>query len=99
MSDRSIRWTEGAEDDLLRLLEFLGRKDAALAERVLTSLRKALELARELPYVARAVDEDDMYLRQLVVRFGKRGYVAAYRISDEAITVIGIRHQREDDFD
>ena len=96
MSTRSLRWTEEAEEDLIRLYGFLAEKDVGAARRARVAIRRALELAKTFPYMCRKVS-DDPFLRELVISFGGGGYVAVFRIGDGEITVIGIRHQREDD--
>src|SRR5688572_24925998 len=95
---RSIRWTEQAEEDLLRLLEFLAETDSALTERALAAIRKGLDAAKTFPFACRKVEELNPYVREVVIRFGRAGCVAAFRIADDCITVLGIRHQREDDY-
>jgi plasmid stabilization system protein ParE len=38
-------------------------------------------------------------LRELVISFGGAGYVALFEIEDnETVTVLAVRHQREDDY-
>jgi len=37
--------------------------------------------------------------RELVIPFGKRGYVALFEIEDdEVVTILAARHQRESDY-
>jgi len=38
-------------------------------------------------------------LRELIIAFGANGYVALFEIEDsQTVTVLAIRHQREEDF-
>jgi mRNA-degrading endonuclease RelE of RelBE toxin-antitoxin system len=38
-------------------------------------------------------------LRELVIPFGAAGYVALFEIEDnETVTILAIRHQREEDY-
>jgi plasmid stabilization system protein ParE len=97
LSERSLRWTRAAIDDLARLYEFLAREDIETAERALVTIRKALELLKTLPYLCRKVGPDPT-LREMVISFGSRGYVALYRIKSRYISILAVRHQREDDF-
>jgi hypothetical protein len=47
----------------------------------------------------REVDSDNLDLRELAVPFGNTGYVALFEIEGEGtVTVLAIRHQREDDY-
>ena len=43
-------------------------------------------------------DHDD--LRELVIDFGASGYLALYRFEPtmDAVTILAIKHQREDDY-
>ena len=38
------------------------------------------------------------FLRELVVAFGMTGYVALFDIAGSQVTIVALRHQREDDF-
>ena len=38
-------------------------------------------------------------MRELIISFGENGYVASFEIEDsQTVTVLAIRHQREEDF-
>lgn len=38
-------------------------------------------------------------LRELLLSFGNSGYIVQYEIDDEqTITILAVRHQREDDY-
>lgn len=44
-------------------------------------------------------EPDDPFLRELVIPFGGGGYVTLFEIEDEkTVTVLVVRHQREDDY-
>jgi hypothetical protein len=39
------------------------------------------------------------FLRELIIPYGAAGYVALFEIEDEStVTILAIRHQREDDY-
>jgi len=39
------------------------------------------------------------FLRELVIPFGGAGYVALFEVEDQrTVTVLAVRHQREDDY-
>ena len=97
MTVREVRFAAGADDDLLRLYEFLAEKDPALAERALLAMRKALAMAAQFPHSCRKA-EGSQYIRECVIPFGSAGYVAAFEIHEDHIVVLALRHQREDDF-
>lgn len=95
----AIRFTEEAKADIERLYEFLLEKDLRTAERALTALRRGLFLLAYSPYSCRLADRDSPRLREILVPFGSAGYVALFEIDPPAtVTVLAIRHQREDDY-
>ncbi len=86
--------SEGARLDLLRLAEFLADQDAAAARATTDLIVDALSLLQRHPRVGRRVTPK---LRELVIRRGRAGYVALYRVDagDHCAEVLAIRHQRE----
>lgn len=94
-----VRYTQAARDDLRRLYGFLLERDIAAAEQALIAIDKAVEILRLFPFTCRKVDSGNPLLRELVVSFGVSGYVALYEIEDsEVVTILAVRHQREDDY-
>ena len=94
-----VRYTEAARDDLKRLYGFLLERDIAAAERALVAIEKAVELLRLFPFTCRKADPDNPLLRELLVSFGNAGYVLLYDIDDDdTVTILAVRHQREDDY-
>ena len=100
MSHR-VRFTRGAEADLLELYDFLARTDLQAAEGALAALRKAMGVLESFPFACRkaAGKRQSPFLREMIVSFGRSGYVVLYEIEDARIvTVLAVRHQREDDY-
>ena len=96
---RRIRYTRAAREDLRRLYAFMLEQDISAAERALDVIDKSLELLRTFPFSCRKADPDNPFLREMLVSFGSSGYVALYEIEDDrTITILAIRHQREDDY-
>jgi plasmid stabilization system protein ParE len=94
-----VRYTGGARRDLLRLYEFLLDRDIATAERALEALRKSTEILEEFPFTCRKADTNNPFLRELIVPFGSSGYVVLFEIDDATtVTILAVRHQREDDY-
>lgn len=94
-----VRYTRAARDDLLRLYGFLLERDVAAAEQALIAIDKAVELLSLFPFTCRKADPDDPLLRELLVSFGTSGYVILYDIEDHhTVTILAVRHQREDDY-
>ena len=94
-----VRFTAEAEDDLLRLYDFLVIKDLGAAERALEAIRAGVELLKFSPFSCRKARRENSLLRELIIPFGKSGYVALFEIDDaRTVTVLAVRHQREDDY-
>jgi plasmid stabilization system protein ParE len=96
-----IRFTLEAEDDLMRLFDFLLEQDIGIAEKAEAAIYKAIELLEFFPFSCRKAD-DEVYnslIRELLIPFGGAGYVALFKIeNNETVTIIAIRHQREEDY-
>ncbi|TCF96374.1 type II toxin-antitoxin system RelE/ParE family toxin [Paraburkholderia kirstenboschensis] len=94
-----VRFSGGARRDLLRLYDFLLDRDVVLAERALEALRKSILVLEDFPFTCRKANAESPFLRELVVPFGSSGYVVLFEIEDAAtVTVLAVRHQREDDY-
>lgn len=94
-----VRFTREAERDLLRLYDFLLEKDLAAADRALAAIEEAIRLLAFSPFSCRKVMRHNPFLRELVIPFGSAGYVALFEIDDDrTVTVLGVRHQREEDY-
>jgi plasmid stabilization system protein ParE len=93
-----VRYTDGARADLLRLSDFLAAKDADAAERAIQTLVRAVGILEEFPYTCRRASGEDPFLRELVVPFGGNGYVVLFHIGIQHVTLLALRHQREDDY-
>lgn len=93
------RFTVEAEKDLLRLYDFLLERNVDAAAEALEAIESGVELARQTPYSCRKALPSDPFLRELVIPFGSSGYIALFRIDrSRGITVLAVRHQREDDY-
>lgn len=97
-----VRFTEEAEEDLLRLVDFwLDRGEGDVAERAHAAILDGLRILETAPFTCRKapLDPPDPLLRELVISFGNAGYVALFRIeAPDTVTVAAVRHQREDDY-
>lgn len=94
-----VRYTKGAQDDLERLFDFLLGVDLAIAERAIEAIEKATLILQDFPFTCRKAQADNAFIRELIIPFGKRGYVALFEIEDkQTVTILAVRHQREDDY-
>ena len=95
----TVRFAPAAARDLQRLFDFLAERDAKAARRARSSIAKGIEFLRAFPFSCRKASVDHPFLRELVISFGANGYVALFEIEDsQTVTVLAIRHQREEDF-
>ncbi|NQZ09315.1 MAG: type II toxin-antitoxin system RelE/ParE family toxin [Algicola sp.] len=94
-----VRYTKDARDDVERLFDFLLGVDLAIAERAIEAIEKAMLILQDFPFTCRKAQADNAFIRELIIPFGKRGYVALFEIEDkQTVTILAVRHQREDDY-
>jgi plasmid stabilization system protein ParE len=99
MQSYKVRFTPEAEDDLLRLYDYLLEQDVTAAERALNAIKGAVELLRFSPFSCRKALPDDPFLRELIIPFGAAGYVALFEIeSKRTVNILAVRPQREEDY-
>lgn len=91
-----VRFARAALEDLAELTEFLiGHESSGGPE---LAIRDVVEVLKRLPFVGRpARQQDDPTLRELVVPFGKTGYVVLYRVGPGAlVSVLAAKHQLDE---
>jgi plasmid stabilization system protein ParE len=99
----SVRLSGAAIDDVDRLFEHLvdrslTTEDLVSAERARNAILHALDELRRSPFIYRKAGSSP-FLREMLIPFGRSGYVALFEIDGaEAITVLAVRHQLEDDY-
>jgi plasmid stabilization system protein ParE len=102
MTSYQLRLTPEAEDDLVRLYAFIverDRYDDTVAQRALEAIQHGFKHLELMPFSCRKVEPHNPYLRELLISFGASGYVALLEIEpDNVVTVLALRHQREDDY-
>jgi plasmid stabilization system protein ParE len=79
---------------LERALEFLASENPDVAIAAASAIRSAIETLAAHPLLGRRVHGD---IRELVISYGKTGYIALYRfvVPHDEVRVIAIRPQRE----
>jgi plasmid stabilization system protein ParE len=101
----AVRLTRDAELDLDRLFDFLIERELArdggdlgIPEQAMGALRAGIATLKSSPFTCRKAGHSP-FLRELIIPFGRTGYVALFDIeNDSTVTVVAIRHQREDDY-
>jgi plasmid stabilization system protein ParE len=97
----SVSLTTEAREDLLRLYGFLLDRDIETAARALDVITRAFALLETFPFSCRKAADGahGPRLRELVIPFGSAGYVALFEIDGpSSVTVLAVRHQREEDY-
>jgi len=96
----TVRFTEEAQQDLQRLYAYILDRDEpdwSTAERALNAVQAAINSLKHNPLSCRKTINP--FLRELIISFGATGYVALFEIeADHTVTVLAIRHQREEDY-
>lgn len=58
-----------------------------------------MAMLRMFPFTCRKIDDGNPFLRELIVSFGSSGYVLLFEVAAaEQVTILAVRHQREDDY-
>jgi plasmid stabilization system protein ParE len=100
-----VRLTRAAEADLERLFDFIVDRelaraggDVALAEQALLAIHAGLATLASSPFTCRKAGPGP-FVRELVIPFGRSGYVALFDIQgSEDVVIAAVRHQREEDY-
>ena len=72
--------------------------DLALAENALAAIRAGLTTLKTSPFTCRKAGQSP-FLRELVIPFGRAGYVALFEIEGPSdVVIVAVRHQLEDDY-
>ena len=92
-----VVYSENAIANLERAFQFLFEHDPSAASDAAIAIREAVEILSRHPLIGRPIEGD---LRELVISFGRTGYIALYRFlpTPGDVRILAIRHQRELDF-
>lgn len=91
-----IKFAPQAVADIEKAYQFHAM-DSALAIRAVEAIRSAIEVLADHPLIGRSTEQS---LRELVISFGKTGYVALYSYEEDRkeVWILGLRHQRQLDY-
>lgn len=100
-----VRLTRGAEADLGCLFDVLLERelsrnggDLSLPAQTIAALRSGIATLKTSPFTCRKAGQSP-FLRELIVPFGRFGYVALFEIEDEAnVVILAVRHQLEHNY-
>lgn len=92
-----VVYSENALANLGRAFEFLAEHDPGAARNAAAAIGEAVATLANHPLLGRRMTGE---LRELVISYGKTGYVALYRFVPawNQVRILAIRHQRELDY-
>ena len=90
-----ITFAPAAIRDLQRLREFLRPKSANAALRAGEVIRQGVTILGAHPHLGRMIEDLPERFREWPIDFGDSGYVVRYRVNEDAVIILAIRHQRE----
>lgn len=79
--------------DLTRLAAFLGSKSRRASIEAVDQIWQGIESLHQFPLRTPIVLQPDIH--QLVVRFGRDGYVVRYRVRQAEVVIMRIYHGKE----
>ena len=88
-------WSPSALLDVQRLYHFLAPKNPDAAKRAVKAIRHGVNVLEQQPGIGRPVEDMDEEFRDWIIDFGDSGYVARYRVGQNSVTVLAVRHQKE----
>jgi plasmid stabilization system protein ParE len=88
-------WSPLALLDVQCLYHFLAPKNPDAAKRAVKAIRQGVKVLEQQPGIGRPVEDMDDEFRDWIIDFGDSGYVARYRIDQNYVTVLAVRHQKE----
>jgi plasmid stabilization system protein ParE len=88
-------WRAAALSDLRRLQNFIAPKNPRAAGQAISTIRGSVKIRETFPNIGRPVTELDATFREWTVNFGAGLYIVRYRVKQNQIIVIAIRHRLE----
>jgi len=90
-----VIFSPAAIRDLERLRDFLRPKNPSAAKRASETILKAVRALGMHPHMGRLVEDLPQQYREWLIEFGDSGYVVRYRIDENTLTILAVRHQKE----
>ncbi len=93
----AVVYSSHALDHLERAFDFLAQTEPSAALKAATAIQPAVSILAAHPLIGRRLEGE---IRELVISFGKSGYLALYRfiLHLDVVRVLSIRHQHELDY-
>lgn len=93
-----VIYTEKAIMDVKRLYRFLAEESKPSAENAVEKIYTAIDDLELFPFIGREVDTMPEGFRELIIKFGRSGYVVLYRYWQGDVVIVALRHQKEAGF-
>ena len=100
-----VEFSQAAAADLEQLFDFALQRelnsetgDLDIPDRAVQAIKDGMVFLASSPFACRKAGSSS-FVRELIIPFGRTGYVALFEIVDSHTVIIGaIRHQLEDDY-
>jgi len=93
-----IVYTESAHNNILQHDSFYAEKNIYLAAKPSESIYKQLEILKIHPRIGRLAPLLGEDIRELIISFGKYGFVAYYKIVGDTVYILGVRHGAQSEY-
>lgn len=92
-----LRYSDEARQDLIRFSDFLREIAPDAAVEAINTILLTIDTLTLNPLIGRPYIIADYGFKELVIAFGKGGYVALYSYDErtDIVDILAIRHQRE----
>lgn len=88
-------WSSAALLDVQRLYRFLLPNNPDAAKRAVRAIRHGVKVLEQQPGVGRPIDDMPEEFREWIIDFGGSGYLARFRINQDVVVILAVRHQKE----
>lgn len=88
-------WTAEALADVQLLYRWLLPKDADAAKRAVGAIRAGVRILAQQPRIGRPIEDMDPEYREKPIDFGNSGYVVLYRVEQDVVVLLAVRHRKE----
>lgn len=90
-----VIFSPAAIRDLQRLRDFLTPKNPLAAKRAGETIIAGVRTLGLHPHMGRLIEDLPEQYREWLIDFGDSGYVVRYRLDENTVTILAVRHQKE----
>lgn len=90
-----VVWSPHSLECMRNLYDFLAEKDMDAAKKAAKLILKHVDILEKFPNAGRPADDLEPEHRELLIPFGRTGYVLLYHFPDggDEVTILAIKHQ------